>query len=116
VDAGAIGRTGYDAGRREPAVRSRQREQLDPAGIVPGYAAVNLDLRWQFDRRLALVANVGNLFNTRYQNFGILGANFFRGAGNTFAPLLAGLEEFVAPGAPFGIWIGVRYALADKTK
>lgn len=88
----------------------------DPAGVVPGYAAVNLDFRWQLEPRLALVANAGNLFNTRYQNFGILGTNFFRGPGNTYAPGLAAPEEFVAPAAPFGVWIGVQYAFPDQTR
>ncbi len=81
---------------------------LDPGGVVPGYAAVNLDARWQLDPVWQLYGNVTNLFNTRYQNFGILGANYFRGPGNTYAPALAGPEPFRAPAAPFGIWIGVQ--------
>ena len=81
----------------------------DASGAVPGYAIVNLDARWQFARNFELFANVSNLFDVRYQNFGILGANFFRGPADTFAPDLAAPEAFRAPGAPFGAWIGLRY-------
>jgi len=52
---------------------------------------------------------VTNLFNTRYQNVGVLGSNYFRGPGNTFAPALAGPEAFRVPAAPFGVWIGVQF-------
>ena len=87
---------------------------LDPAGVVPGYAVVNLDARWQPDPRWELFANVTNLFNTRYQNFGILGSNFFRGPGNTFAPGLARPEPFRAPATPFGAWLGVQFNFGGK--
>ena len=77
---------------------------------------MNLDFRWQLEPHLALVANVGNLFNARYQNFGILGTNLVSGPGNAYAPGLAAPEEFVAPAAPFGIWVGVQYAFSERHK
>jgi outer membrane receptor protein involved in Fe transport len=77
-------------------------------------SVVNLDARWQPDPRWELFANVTNLFNTRYQNFGILGSNFFRGPGNTFAPGLAGPEPFRAPATPFGAWLGVQFNFGGK--
>jgi iron complex outermembrane recepter protein len=87
---------------------------LDPQGIVPGYAIVNLEARWRLDPRWEIFANVGNLFNTRYQNFGILGANYFRGPANTFAPALAGPEEFRAPAPPFGGWLGIQFSFSGR--
>ena len=78
-----------------------------------GYAVLNLDIRYRFLPGWELFANVGNVFNTRYQNFGILGVNFFRGPGNTYAPALAQPEQFRSPGAPLGAWVGVRYEFAD---
>lgn len=57
---------------------------------------------------------IDNLFDTALQNFGILGANYFRGPGGTFSTTLAGPEPFRAPGSAFGAWIGVRYALAER--
>ena len=86
----------------------------DVNGPVPGYATVALDGTWQIDRDWQLFARIDNLFDRAYQNFGILGSNYFRGPGNTFDASLAGPEQFRSPGAPFGAWIGIRYRL-DRT-
>ena len=77
------------------------------------YAVVNLDTQFEISRDLLLFANVGNLFNRRYQSFGLLGANAFAGPNRTFGPA-AGIEpvpeQFRGIGAPFGFWIGLRYS------
>jgi outer membrane receptor protein involved in Fe transport len=83
----------------------------DPGGKVPGYALVALDASWQLARDWQLFARIDNLFNARSQNFGILGANFFRGPGNTFDASLAGPEPFQSPMPSFGAWIGIQYRL-----
>jgi iron complex outermembrane recepter protein len=82
----------------------------DPAGRVAGYTVVNLDARWRFARNWELFGEIDNLFNAKYSTLGVLGSNFFRGPGNTFDASAAGSELFLAPGAPFGAWIGLRYA------
>jgi outer membrane receptor protein involved in Fe transport len=81
----------------------------DPSGKVPGYALAALDGAWNIAPQWQLFARIDNLFNKTYQNFGILGANYFRGPGNTFDAGLAGPEAFRSPGATFGAWIGVQY-------
>ena len=81
----------------------------DPAGKVPGYALVALDASWQIAPAWQLFARIDNLLNVTRQNFGILGANYFRGPGDTFNTALAGPEAFRSPGAPFGAWIGVQF-------
>ena len=83
----------------------------DAGGKVPGYVVVALDASWQMAREWQLFARIDNLFNRTYQNFGILGANYFRGPGNTYDASLAGPEAFRSPGAPFGIWVGIQYGL-----
>ena len=83
----------------------------DPTGKVPGYALVALDGSWNITPEWQLFARIDNLFNRTWQNFGILGANYFRGPGNTFDASLAGPEAFRSPGAPFGAWIGIQYRL-----
>jgi outer membrane receptor protein involved in Fe transport len=70
----------------------------------------NLDTRWRFARGWELFGEIDNLFNTRYETLGVLGSNFFRGPGNTFDANAASSELFLSPGAPFGAWIGLRYA------
>jgi hypothetical protein len=105
-----------DAGRLFDAQYSRgSRNNADPAGKVPGYAVVALDGSWNITPEWRLFARVDNLFNRTYQNFGILGANYFRGPGNTFDAGLAGPEAFRSPGAPFGAWIGIQYRLDRGT-
>jgi outer membrane receptor protein involved in Fe transport len=83
----------------------------DPGGKVPGYALVALDASWQLARDWQLFARIDNLFNTRAQNFGILGSNFFRGPGNTFDASLAGPEAFQSPVSGFGMWVGIQFQL-----
>jgi outer membrane receptor protein involved in Fe transport len=82
----------------------------DSRGKVAGYTVFNLDAHWRFARGWELFAEVDNLFNTKYETVGLLGRNFFNGAGNTFDANAAASELFLSPGAPLGAWIGVRYA------
>ena len=91
----------------------------DRHGRVPGYTVVDLDARWQPARDWELFASVSNLFDRRYQNFAILGANAFTGADRTFGPALGidpQAEQFRALGAPRGFWLGVRYAFASDER
>ncbi|HEY3784315.1 MAG TPA: TonB-dependent receptor [Steroidobacteraceae bacterium] len=86
----------------------------DISGQVPGYTLVNLDAHWQPSDTLEIFTRVSNLFDRRYSNFGILGENFFTGPDRTFGPT-AGVdpreEQFRGPGAPLGIWLGIRYSV-----
>ena len=81
----------------------------DPGGKVPGFATVAVDASWQITPDWLLFARIDNLFNRTYQNFGILGANYFRGPGGTFDAGLAGPEPFRSPATPFGAWLGLQY-------
>jgi outer membrane receptor protein involved in Fe transport len=92
-----------------PQYAHGDENNLDATGRVPGYAVVNLDARWRVTRNVELFVNAANVFDARWQNLGVLGANYFRGPGDTFAPDLAAPAAFRAPGAPFGAWAGLRY-------
>ncbi len=81
----------------------------DPAGLVAGFATVAVDASWQIAPQWLLFARIDNLFNRQYQNFGILGANYFRGPGNTFDVGLAGPEAFRSPASAFGAWVGLQF-------
>jgi iron complex outermembrane recepter protein len=81
----------------------------DPGGKIPGFATVAVDAGWQITPEWLLFARIDNLFNRTYQNFGILGANYFRGPGGTFDAALASPEPFLSPAQPFGAWVGLQY-------
>ncbi|MDE2253497.1 MAG: TonB-dependent receptor [Betaproteobacteria bacterium] len=84
----------------------------DRHGTVPGYALVNLGAQYNLDPHWRLDLSVHNLFNRVYTDFGQLGVNEFTAANRTFSPDPASWQntQFVAPGAPRGLWLGLRYA------
>lgn len=88
----------------------------DVHGPVPGYVVLNLDARYLLSRRWELLFKLNNLLDERYENFGVLGENFFRGPGNTFDPGSAAPEQFRSPGAPRAAWVGLRYTLRSGTR
>ncbi|HKW80931.1 MAG TPA: TonB-dependent receptor [Casimicrobiaceae bacterium] len=85
----------------------------DAGGRVPGYAVVDVDARGRLTRTLQLVVGSSNVFDRRYQNFGILGANVFNGPDRSFGPALGiepSREQFRAVGAPRTLWIALEYS------
>ena len=87
----------------------------DANGSIPGYTLVNLDARYQYNKRLSFFGRVNNLFDKDYETLGVLGENFFNGPGRTFAPGVSVTEEqFRSTGAPRAFWVGVRYAIDRK--
>ncbi|HJY76799.1 MAG TPA: TonB-dependent receptor, partial [Burkholderiales bacterium] len=86
----------------------------DRNGPVPGYALLNLDARWRFQADWELFATMTNLLDRTYASFGVLGANFFTGPGNTFDAGNVQPEQFRTPGLPRAAWIGLRYETGRK--
>jgi iron complex outermembrane recepter protein len=88
----------------------------DRSGRVPGYFVVNLDAQYALTPHVTLFAEIDNLFDRQYANFGLLGSNVFTGPQRSFGPA-AGIapvaEQFRALGAPRGIWVGVRVAFGE---
>jgi outer membrane receptor protein involved in Fe transport len=91
----------------------------DTNGQVPGYAVVGLDAEYRPGSNWQIFMRVNNLTDRRYYNFGILGENFFTGPNRSFGPA-AGVppvpEQFRAPGAPVGVWVGVRYQVGTTAR
>jgi outer membrane receptor protein involved in Fe transport len=81
----------------------------DDNGKVPDYFVVNVDARYRVTDKLQVFGRVTNLFDTEYETFGVLGENFFNGPNFTYDRTLADSEQFRTPGAPRGIFVGVRY-------
>lgn len=69
---------------------------------LPGYWVFNLRGEYRFNPHVQLFVRVDNLFDKRYQTFGLFGeAERVLGEGFDDA-------RFVGPGAPRGIWGGIR--------
>jgi len=85
-------------------------------GSSPGYAVANLGGRYELHRRVELFAQVNNLFDRQYYSGAQLGPTGFTAEGNFIARPFPGVggvfpvrqATFYAPGAPRGIWGGVR--------
>ena len=81
----------------------------DERGKVPGYTVVNLDARYRVTKNFEVFGRINNLFDKNYETFGILAENAFANPTKTFDIANAEDEQFRGPGAPRGVWIGLRY-------
>jgi outer membrane receptor protein involved in Fe transport len=81
----------------------------DKNGMIAGYTVTNIVTTYAITEQLETFARIDNLFNRQYADFGVLGQNFFNGPGHTFDGSNTSNEQFIAPSAPRGIWIGLRY-------
>jgi outer membrane receptor protein involved in Fe transport len=91
---------GRHDGRGEPVAGS---------GRIGGYTVVDLSSDWQLGPQLDLFLKVDNLLDRRYATAGFLSSNVFR-ADKTFrADGGTTNEDEVVPGAPRGVWLGLRY-------
>jgi outer membrane receptor protein involved in Fe transport len=82
-------------------LRGDEANLLSP---IDGYAIVNLRGQYEYNKHLTAFASVENLFDTNYENFGILGdpTRVFPSFTN---------PRFLNPGAPRGGWIGIKISL-----
>jgi outer membrane receptor protein involved in Fe transport len=72
----------------------------DPAGVVPGYSLLNLDLHYQMGDQLLLSANLNNALNKQYATYGLSGAT-------SLYTLVT--QQFVTPAAPRSLWLNLTY-------
>ncbi|HWI11104.1 MAG TPA: TonB-dependent receptor, partial [Burkholderiaceae bacterium] len=80
------------------------------SGKIGGFALVNLTTNWKLGSGWELFAKVSNLFDRRYASGGLLAENAFDAHGSLLAPADWRNEQFVAPGAPRALWLGVRWS------
>jgi len=89
----------------------------DVNGKLPVYMLVNLAARYELSDVFELFVRVNNVLDRRYYNFGVVGENFFTGPDRTFGPSIGvdpAAEQFRGPGAPRGVWVGVRYSFGAR--
>lgn len=87
----------------DQVLRGDESNQLEP---IDGYAYVNLRARFQLSKNINLFAKVTNLLDTEYENFGLLGED----PDEVVAGLTDDRARFLGPGAPRGIWGGVKFS------
>lgn len=82
----------------------------DRHGAVPGYATFDLDLHYQPTRALSFFGEISNVFDQHYFISGALSNNVFNTPNRLINIGGAGASTlFVAPGAPRGYFVGLRY-------
>jgi iron complex outermembrane recepter protein len=86
----------------DQVMRGDEANELDK---VDGYALVNLRATYTTGNNLILFARVTNLFDTEYENFGLLGED----PRETLPFLIDNRPLFLGVGAPRGAWLGLRY-------
>jgi len=86
-------------------------------GTSPGYGIVNLGARYQLHKRLQLFAQINNLLDHRYYTAAQLGPTGFTNQGTFISRPFPAVDgnfpivhaTFYAPGAPIGVWGGIRF-------
>ena len=79
------------------------------SGWIPGYVLGNLQSTYHLGAHLDLFARCANVFGRKYATAGFLSSNTFNANGSFRADPAAWTDEnALAPGAPRGIWGGIR--------
>ncbi len=81
-------------------------DESNTADTLDGFAVFNVNASFLVDPRFELFARLNNLFDTEYETFGVFGD-----ASEVLGPAFSGVRRFVGPGAPFGVWVGIRARL-----
>lgn len=79
-------------------------DEANLLGMIDGYTIINLHGTYQISDNFSAFARVDNLFDTRYETFGLLGDT----SGVTFKPPLSNDPRFLSPGAPRAGFVGIK--------
>ncbi|MFT4564628.1 MAG: iron complex outermembrane receptor protein, partial [Gammaproteobacteria bacterium] len=85
----------------DQVLRGDEANLLD---TVEGYAIANVRIVYTITQHAELFARVTNLFDTDYENFGLVGED----PSDVLPTLTDPTPIFLGPGAPRGAWIGLR--------
>ncbi|MEZ5489105.1 MAG: TonB-dependent receptor [Gammaproteobacteria bacterium] len=82
-------------------LRGDESNELDE---VDGFTIVNLRAIYQVTDNISLFARVSNLFDSEYENFGLLGED----PGEVIDSLSGTSSVFLGAGSPRAVWVGAR--------
>lgn len=74
---------------------------------ISGYAIVNANASYAWTDRITTFVRISNLLDSNYETFGVYGESDEVLDGDRFEDA----RRFIGPGAPFGIWGGLRIEL-----
>jgi outer membrane receptor protein involved in Fe transport len=84
------------------------------SGRIAGYAVMNLTTNWKVAKDWELYGKVTNLFDRKYATSALLAENAFDPHGKLLPTDQWRQEQFDGPGAPRGVFVGVRYAFGAE--
>ena len=84
-----------------------QSEEGPANAKVNGYLLLNLHTNYKVTKGLDYFARLNNVFDRRYETYGLMSDSLFNSAG--VASSTVGASRFVAPGAPRAILVGLHY-------
>ena len=100
---------GNENNANQAGVTNAAGEYIMGSGWIPSYAVVNLQGTYHIGQHLDVFARCANLFDKQYATAGFLTTNTFNPNGSFRTnPAQWTNENAISPGAPFGIWAGVR--------
>ena len=100
---------GNENNANQAGTTNGQGEYIEGTGQIPGYVLVNLQGTYHLGSRLELFARVVNLLDRKYATAGFLTTNTFTPSGAFRSdPEDWTNENAISPGAPRGVWAGVR--------
>ena len=82
---------------------------------VKGYTLLHLHANYEADKGLDYFARVNNVFDTRFESYGMMAMSMFNANGSPIdpnpnpSPTGPNVSRFVAPGAPRNFMVGLRY-------
>ena len=85
-------------------LRGDESNQLE---TIEGYAVVNFRASFRLSERTNIFMRVANLFDTDYENFGLLGED----PSAAIDGLADNRPRFLGVGAPRAVWAGIRISL-----
>ena len=88
----------------DQVLRGDESNQLD---TIEGYAVVNFRASFRLNDHFNIFMRVANLFDTDYENFGLLGED----PSAAIDGLADNRPRFLGAGAPRGVWAGIRISL-----
>ena len=118
IDAGMVAVSSSFARGNENGLHQQDDKYFLGPGASPGYAVVNLGVRYRLMRRLLLLAQINNLADRHYFTAAQLAASGFTTQETFIArpfPAVNGNfpvqhTTFYAPGAPRSVWGGLRFS------